>query len=161
MYGYYATIKALWDVLRSKTKVTLMLFEVNTVSVDDEHFPHNSKNVWYHFKCNYLKNWTQFLFFLNSFSESTLNFEHFQKRNEKNCRFAETLSKIISQINLFLIELAFTWRIITFSWRYCLRRARASLHASEDSVGLNSSDKAEKLKLILLKFIEPKFDFLF
>ena len=161
MDGYYATIKALWDVSRRKTKVTLMSFEVNTFSVDDEHFPHNSKNLWYHFKCNYLKNWTQFLFFFNSFSESTLNFEHFQKRNEKNCRFAETLSKIISRINLFLIELAFIWPIITFFWRYCLRRARASLHASEDSVGLNSSDKAEKLKLILLKFIEPKFDFLF
>ena len=101
------------------------------------------------------------VFFFNSFSESTLNFEHFQKRNEKNCRFAETLSKIISRINLFLIELAFIWPIITFFWRYCLRQVRASLHASEDSVGLNSSDKAEKLKLILLKFIEPKFDFLF
>ena len=63
MDGYYAIIKALSDVSRRKTKVTLMSFEVNTLSVDDEHFPHNSKNLWYHFKCNYLKDGTQFLFF--------------------------------------------------------------------------------------------------
>ena len=83
------------------------------------------------------------------------------KKEIKKTRFAEILSKTISQINLFLIELTFIWPIITFFWRYCLRRVRVSLHASEDSAGLNSSDKAEKLKLILLKFIEPKFDFCF